>query len=86
MQKSFQKAIGIACFVALMQCLVLIMTCCHSGFNANKNTIHYSDVEKIHIGMPLDSVVLVLGMPYIPLAVILEIMIYHVNVHVMSLT
>lgn len=64
MQKSFQKAIGIACFVALMQCLVLIMTCCHSGFNANKNTIHYSDVEKIHIGMPLDSVVLVLGMPY----------------------
>lgn len=64
MQKSFQKAIGIACFVALMQCLVLIMTCCHSGFNANKNTIHYSDVEKIHIGMLLDSVVLVLGMPY----------------------
>lgn len=83
MQKSFQKAIGIACFVALMQCLVLIMTCCHSGFNANKNTIHYSDVEKIHIGMPLDSVVLVC---HILLAVILEIMIYHVNVHVMSLT
>ena len=64
MQKHFQKAIGIACFVALMLCLVLIIICCHSGINANKNTIHYSDIEKIHIGMPLDSVVLVLGQPY----------------------
>lgn len=40
------------------------MMCCQRGFNANKNTIHYSDIEKIHIGMPLDSVVLVLGQPY----------------------
>lgn len=64
MQKLFQKAVSIVCFTALMLCLVLIMTCCHRGFNANKNTIHYSDIEKIHIGMPLDSVVLVLGQPY----------------------
>ena len=64
MQKHFQKAISVVCFVALMLCLVLIMTCCHKGFNSNKNTIHYSDIKKIHIGMPLDSVIMVLGQPY----------------------
>ncbi len=64
MKNHFQKAIGIVCLVASMLCLVLTMMCCHSGINANKNTIHYSDIEKIHIGMPLDSVVLELGQPY----------------------
>ena len=64
MQKHCQKSISIVCFVALMLCLVMIMMCCHRGSNSNKNTIHYSDIEKIHIGMPLDSVFLVLGQPY----------------------
>ena len=64
MKNHFQKAIGVVCLVASMLCLVLTMMCCHSGINANKNTIHYSDIEKIHIGMPLDSVVLELGQPY----------------------
>lgn len=64
MQKHCQESISIVCFVALMLCLVMIMMCCHRGSNSNKNTIHYSDIEKIHIGMPLDSVFLVLGQPY----------------------
>lgn len=64
MQKHFQKTISIVCLLALMLCFPLIMTCCHRDFNSNRNAIHYSDIEKIHIGMPLDSVILVLGLPY----------------------
>ena len=42
---------------------LMIITGCRET-NANRHPIQYSDIEKIYIGMPFDSVVSVLGMPY----------------------
>ena len=51
------------CFIAVVLGSLRITTGCHREVNANRHPIQYSDIEKIHIGMPFDSVVLVLGMP-----------------------
>ncbi len=52
------------CFIAMVIGSLMITMGCYREANANRHSIQYGDIEKIHIGMSLDSVVLVLGMPY----------------------
>ena len=51
-------------FIALALCLLLAVMDSCKNTHANRNTIQYSDIEQIYIGMPLDSVVMLLGQPY----------------------
>ena len=51
------------CFIVMVLGSLMIITGCRET-NANRHPIQYSDMEKIYIGMPFDSVVSVLGMPY----------------------
>lgn len=50
-------------FIVMVLGSLMIITGCRET-NANRHPIQYSDIEKIYIGMPFDSVVSVLGMPY----------------------
>lgn len=43
--------------------LLILMDSCRD-IRANRNSIQYCDIEQIYIGMPLDSVVQLLGQPY----------------------
>lgn len=60
--KNIKKTLN-TCFIAMVLGSLMITTGCRET-NANRHPIQYSDIEKIHIGMPFDSVVSVLGMPY----------------------
>lgn len=61
-----QKRYGIRyiCYMAPVLCLLMIMLGSCRGTHANRKAIQYTDIEKVYIGMPLDSVFLVLGQPY----------------------
>lgn len=50
--------------IAFAVCLLLIPISFLTVSCTNRNKIQYTDIEKIYIGMPLDSVVSVLGRPY----------------------
>lgn len=54
----------IVSFIVLILCLLIIGTSFHKGFHSNRKIIQYTDIEKVHVGMSLDSVFLVLGRPY----------------------
>ena len=58
------KKILIVSFIVLTLCLLIIGTSFHKGFHSKRKIIQYTDIEKVYIGMPLDSVFLVLGRPY----------------------
>ena len=60
--KNTKKLLNI-CFIAIVLGLLMIITGCRET-NANRHLIQYSDIEKVYIWMPFDSVVSVLGMPY----------------------
>ena len=51
-------------FIALALFSLLVMMDSCSNIRANRNSIQYCDIEQIYIGMPLDSVVQLLGQPY----------------------
>lgn len=50
-------------FIALALFSLLVMMDSCRDTHANMHAIQYCDIERIYIGMPLDSVVLVLGQP-----------------------
>jgi len=54
----------IVSFIVLTLCLLIIGTSFRKGFHSNRKGIQYTDIEKVYVGMPLDSVFLVLGWPY----------------------
>lgn len=60
--KNIKKTLN-TCFIAMVLGSLIIITGCRET-NANRHPIQYSDIENIYIGMPFDSVVSVLGMPY----------------------
>lgn len=51
-------------FGTVALCVLLIVTFFCMGFHSNRKIIQYTDIEKVHVGMSLDSVFLVLGRPY----------------------
>ena len=51
-------------FIALALFSLLVMMDSCSNIRANRNSIQYCDIEQIYIGMPLDSVIQLLGQPY----------------------
>lgn len=60
--KNIKKTLN-TCFIAMVLGSLIIITGCRET-NSNRHPIQYSDIENIYIGMPFDSVVSVLGMPY----------------------
>ena len=58
-----KKRYDVISFIALVSFLLLIMMDSCRHIHASRNSIQYCDIERIYIGMPLDSVVLVLGQP-----------------------
>ena len=58
------KKIRRICLIALVLCPILVTMDSCRDTHANRNAIQYCDIERIYIGMPLDSVVLVLGQPF----------------------
>lgn len=60
--KNKKKLLNTSFIALVLGSLMIIMGCRRA--NDNRHPIQYSDIEKIYIGMPFDSVVSVLGMPY----------------------
>ena len=58
------KTVRSICFIAFVLFSLLVMMDSCSNIRANRNSIQYCDIEQIYIGMPLDSVVQLLGQPY----------------------
>ena len=58
------KKVRRICLMALVLYPIMFMMDSCRNTHANRHAIQYCDIERIYIGMPLDSLVLVLGQPY----------------------